>query len=703
MFKKLGSFVFLFIALVNLGPSSILMAQSKPNIILINLDDADAEMFELPYSEALYPNMMAMAKEGVTFANFHVTTPLCGPSRACLYRGQYAHNTGVRVNQARHPNSNGFNGGFKYYRDQGYFNDDLSTWMKNAGYRTMMVGKFLHSDFQKYVPPGWDDFRSYLGGRYFGTYFFSNELDPNGKVSQKPLDQYRTHAEAEDALQLLEQHAALSVDQPFFLNINPLGPHRAQPSAPEMIEPRMLHWWPNIRQPFSAAFNEADVSDKGGFFGELPTFDEIVSEGLQTHYRERALATRSVDDLVGAIRAKVVELGIEDNTYIFLTSDNGFQLGHNRSYGKGVATDRVSRVPCFVIGPEVPVGFVSNHLIGHIDLAPTITRLAGGQVPEFVDGRSFAELLKPGGFERFPQFRVGLLIENFALLNIFGSTRHNGAATTVRFRSEIYTEWSNGDREYYDLRVDPEQLQNDYEGLDEGRRNLFSAWLRVLRNPDQLPLATFSNLYDEGLEVQVGGAVHGIAEDWDGVDVVRLAIRHQATGKFWNGTQWQESFVQNEVSLANRGGQLTEWEFNAMPPMDEHSEGTLSAWIWAYDSLGNYGSPSRVNFRLDSTPPITRFLNTEINRFDGRVVIQGETIDAVGGVETKLEFQNLSTLQYWSPDGYQSDSVSISLPVSNGRWRWEGEMPAGTFVVTATSIDGSNLSSEPTGFEFAVD
>lgn len=573
------------------------LAQTKPNIILINLDDADAELFELPYSDVMYPNIMKLASDGVSFSNFHVTTPLCGPSRACLYRAQYAHNTGIRVNRPSEETGNGWQGGFRFYRTQGYFQNDLSTWMQSAGYRTMLVGKFLHADFERYIPPGWDDFRSYLGGRYFGTYKFSNESFAAGASTQLPETTYRTVAETNDALELIQNHIDRGVDQPFFLNINPLGPHRATSALPEMIEPRMNNWWPAVTQPFSRAYNEQDISDKGPQY-QRPLLNVINLLLNETHYRERALATRSVDDLVGAIRAKVKQVGIENNTYIFLTSDNGFEIGHHRLFGKGRPTDRITRVPCFVVGPNVPNGQVAHQLVAHIDLGPTITKLAGGDIPDFVDGRSFAGLLQPGGIDRFPRFRVGMLVENWASLTIYNN-RFNASSSTVRFENEIYTEWANGDREYYDLRLDPEQLNNDYDGLTDTQQQLFAAWLRALRKTSPKTLTTFSAPYQENQVMPANSIIEGMAEHWEGIQQVRVAILDADSRQFWNGQNWDKTLVQLPAELTNRGGQLTQWSYSQMPTQIPGSSGRYLVWAWSYDADGGFGTPAKASFKYE--------------------------------------------------------------------------------------------------------
>ena len=111
--------------------------------------------------------MRNLAQSGIKFTNLHATTPFCAPSRAALFRGQYAFSTGVKVNQPDTATSNGFTGGYSEFVDRGYDTDELGVWMRNAGYRTMHVGKFHHHNFDNRVPPGWDEFRLTGGARYW--------------------------------------------------------------------------------------------------------------------------------------------------------------------------------------------------------------------------------------------------------------------------------------------------------------------------------------------------------------------------------------------------------------------------------------------------------------------------------------------------------------------------------------------------------
>ena len=200
-----------------------LTSAQKPNIILINLDDANQELFSEENLTNRFPHLNELAQRSVTFTNAHATTPLCGPSRACLLRAQYAHHCGIKVNEPNLPNAFGFTGGMRTYIERGYAENDLSTWMQDAGYHTIQIGKFLHSDNVFVVPEGWDDFYSSNGARYFETFRVTNRNGfPQAEVT--PPGEYRTNIEAADAVELINRRADSDEDKPFFMYLNSLGP-----------------------------------------------------------------------------------------------------------------------------------------------------------------------------------------------------------------------------------------------------------------------------------------------------------------------------------------------------------------------------------------------------------------------------------------------------------------------------------------------
>lgn len=145
----------------------------------------------------LYPHIGGLVDERLSFTNLHVTTPFCAPFRAALFRGQYAHRTGVRVNILECPLSLSVRGGYSEFLRQEHEQEELGVWMRHAGYRTMLIGKYHHNSF---------DFYMSNGGRYMGTYRFTNRDNQNGGHSQNPVGVYRTDQEMIDAVWLIKLH-----------------------------------------------------------------------------------------------------------------------------------------------------------------------------------------------------------------------------------------------------------------------------------------------------------------------------------------------------------------------------------------------------------------------------------------------------------------------------------------------------------------
>jgi arylsulfatase A-like enzyme len=119
----------------------------KPNVILIVADDMRANDFE--YTSQ---TRQLLTETGFAFPNTCVTHSLCCPSRASILRCQYTHNHQVINNTMSER-------GFQRFRDEGHEDSTVATWLKNDGYRIVLLGKYLNHygvDDPRYVPPGWD-------------------------------------------------------------------------------------------------------------------------------------------------------------------------------------------------------------------------------------------------------------------------------------------------------------------------------------------------------------------------------------------------------------------------------------------------------------------------------------------------------------------------------------------------------------------
>lgn len=673
---------------------------AKPNIILINLDDADAEMFSDETLALRFPNLHQLAGRGVKFSNAHATTPLCGPSRACLLRAQYAHHCGICVNEPDVPAAYGFDGGMRSYLDRGYASDDLSTWMQDAGYHTMHVGKFLHHQTVFTIPEGWDDFYSSVGGRYFETYRITNR-GGNGPVSETiPPGVYRTTAEAADSIRLIQRRVEAADGKPFFLFLNPFGPHRQQANTGEMFESKYASLWPNATIPPSLAYDEDDHTDLRGPLKNAPQLNEAGHAYLATHYRERLLAMRSVDDMVGSILDQLEEQNLIDNTYVFVTSDNGFALGHHRAIAKGMHVDRATNVPLLVAGPGVSPG-TSDHLLAHIDIGPTIVQLAGGTTPSFADGVSFARLIAEPDSDR--PVRDSVLIENFETRTMLGSF-YEFASTGLRTKDGVYVEWATGGREYFDLTNDPEQIYNIHARLPLTTRQSLANTLRRSKNWTPAE-ASFRRPYYDLDELEYPFALEGIAQTTVATRTVRLAIRDLTNGRYWDGEEWVSGFKQVTAKLGQTNGMLTSWKV-PLDFGDQKPAGLMKAWVWGLDWSSNYQTPDTVVFRLGTTETEVSLVSPVFaQRFDGTAALSGT---AIGGDdrpldEVQLRIRDIDSGKFWNGSTLVSRTAFLLVDRTSTTWSYSSELPSGTYRVSVNGLDEDGVAFDVTHRLFHVD
>jgi arylsulfatase A-like enzyme len=197
----------------------------------------------------------------------------------------------------------------------------------------------------------------------------------------------------------------------------------------------------------------------------------------------RVRAIQAVDELIGRIELTLAARGLADDTYIVFSSDNGFHLGEHRlRQGKQTAFDTDIRVPLIVVGPRVPKGRTIRSLAQNVDLRPTFSRLGGAKVPRSVDGRSLASLFHG---KRPKRWRRAVLIEHHGPdQRRAGPDRQSDNPSTysaIRLKRSVYVEYRDGDREYYNLKRDPDELHNTYRRLSKGTRRKLHRMLKRLR------------------------------------------------------------------------------------------------------------------------------------------------------------------------------------------------------------------------------
>jgi arylsulfatase A-like enzyme len=355
-------------------------AAAKPNIIFILTDDQRLEDIKhMPILQRL------LVRDGISFQNYFCNVSLCCPSRTAILRGQFAHNTGVMTN-------GGDNGGFGAAHSLGVENSTIAVWLHDDGYKTALIGKYLNGYPEglgaKYIPPGWDYWASAVRGRPYSEYNYT--LNENGNLASygNSPDDYGTDVYTHHAVRFIKD--CQTAHKPFFLYLAFYAPH-----APATPAPRHMDLFRQAQIQRTKAFNEENMSSKPQYLQELPPMRDQQIESADAYYGKRLRSLQAVDEAIQTICQTLTDLHQLDNTYIFFATDNGYHLGEHRLLrGKTTAYETDIHLPLIVRGPGVAHSIEASELVGNIDLAPTFADLAGAKSPDFIDGRSFAAILR---------------------------------------------------------------------------------------------------------------------------------------------------------------------------------------------------------------------------------------------------------------------------------------------------------------------
>ncbi len=441
--------------------------ENRPNILFILTDDLDSKLDSMNYM----PNVQSLlVSHGTTLQDYFVTSPVCCPSRATTLRGQYTHNHGVYNNYAP-------DGGFEKFNETRKEASTLAVWLQSAGYRTALMGKYLnnypYTDEREYVPPGWSEWYSPARKNAYDGYDYV--LNENGAlVAYSPAEKnYFTDVMSRKAVDFIVR--ANENNEPFFLYLSPFAPH--EPATPAN---RHASLFSDLTVPRSPSFNEADVSDKGPGLDRNPLLTDAQILDMDNLYRNRIRALQSVDEMVAELVKTLEETGQLENTYIIFTSDNGFHMGQHRLYsGKEYLFEEDIDVPFIVRGPGIAENkILSGYLTGNVDLAPTFTEWAGVQPPDFVDGRSLADLLVGSAIQP-DHWRQAFLLEEYRLGDENFPTPTYSGLRTLQY---LYVEYSEGFVELYDLQKDPYQLENIAPETDPAVLKYYSDSLKALNS-----------------------------------------------------------------------------------------------------------------------------------------------------------------------------------------------------------------------------
>lgn len=385
-------------------------APERPNVLLVVLDDAR------PEAMAAMPRTVAWLGGGTAYPRTVAATPSCGPSRATLLTGRYAHNHGVR-----------------HQADIGALDHTatLQRTLHDAGYATAAVGKFTNNWRLEQTPPGFDH-SALVGGGYTDARFMVD-----GKQRRVP---YSTTFIGEQVGRYLDGFEADDA-RPWFVYASFTAPH-----APYTPEPayaaRKFPWQP------SPAVGEADRTDKPAYVRRHQA-DRAAGDVIRLGQLRTLL---SVDDALAAVREHLVRRGELDDTLVVLVSDNSKFWGEHGLDEKFMPYAAAFRVPLYLSWPgRIPAG-ADDRLASTVDVTPTVLAAAGLTAGYQLDGHDL----------RGPVRREATLLE-------YWQDSHNGGYPTWSTRyvpgHHQYSEYvekdgTAGPREFYDLAADPWELVN---------------------------------------------------------------------------------------------------------------------------------------------------------------------------------------------------------------------------------------------------
>jgi arylsulfatase A-like enzyme len=347
-------------------------AQQKPNIILVLSDDfgyGDSG----PYGggPGPTPSLDRLAGEGMTFFSFYAQ-PSCTPGRAAVQTGRIPNRSGMTTVAFQ-----GQGGGLPKEEWT------LASLLKTAGYQTFFTGKWHLGEADYAIPSahGYDEMK-YVGLYHLNAYTYADptwfpDMDPklramfaqvtkgalSGNAGQTPREEFKVNG------QYVNTPAQGVVGIPFF---------------DEYVEKASLEYLDKAAKtsaPFFMSINFMKVHQPN-----MPHPDFVNKSSSKSKYADSVVEN---DTRIGRIVDKVRALGLEKNTYVFWTTDNGAwqdvypDAGYTPFRGtKGTVREGGNRVPSIAWGPKIKAGSKNYDIVGGLDYIATFAALAGVKLPD---------------------------------------------------------------------------------------------------------------------------------------------------------------------------------------------------------------------------------------------------------------------------------------------------------------------------------
>lgn len=421
----------LFLATICLAAASLAAEPRKPNFVFLLADDLRADALGCAGNKfAQTPHVDQLAAQGVYFANSFATDAICAPSRASFLSGQYV----------RRHKIDDFAKTFTVEQWAATY----PALLRANGYRTGFIGKYGVGD--RMPAAEFDYWRGFPG---------------QGNFFEKGSAQHLTARMGDQAIEFLRDESP----RPFCLSISFKAPHtqNEKPGQEYPVDSRDASLFVDVEIPPPPTAGER-------FFDLLPDFLKTsegrrrwkarayddparYAEGLRNYHR---LVT-GLDREVGRIRDALRERGLDRDTLIIFTSDNGYFLGGRGLVDKFFAYEESIRVPLVVFDPrlgESQRGRRLDALALNIDLAPTLLDYAGVATPPAMQGRSLRPLVEG----RDTEWRREFFYEHH--FRFRGMIPPSEAVRTERWKYVRFYEEQPVFEQLFDLETDPLEINN---------------------------------------------------------------------------------------------------------------------------------------------------------------------------------------------------------------------------------------------------
>lgn len=391
------------LAILTVALGSSLHAASKPNVLLICVDDLKPLLGCYGDKIVKSPNIDRLAARGVLFEKAYCNQAVCSPSRNALLTGLRPQSLGIyelstnfrksapdAVTLPQHFKLNGHRAeglGKIFHVGHGNVNDEASWSVPHFSPKTISYA------LKENNPP--ESTREQA--------LFENKKEawklPRGAPTENadvPDNRYGDGMIADEAVKRLEA-AKARPDEPFFLAVGFLKPHLP------FVAPKKF--W-DLYDPASFTLPELKKAPEGApdfaptTWGELRQYKDMPEKGPLTDEQTRHLihgyhaATSYMDAQLGRVLDALDANGFAENTIIVLWGDHGWHLGDHGMWCKHTNYEQAARIPVIVAAPGVKGGQRTQALVESCDIYPTLAELAALPAPKQGDGRSFASVLK---------------------------------------------------------------------------------------------------------------------------------------------------------------------------------------------------------------------------------------------------------------------------------------------------------------------